>query len=237
MNPSFKPPAPVSDALRTKIYQDFMKNPEVNNVRALSQRYHLSLKRVDAILRLKGMEHAWIKEGKTLQTGFLTGMEKILGVKQDEEIRAALPEGERDWTRFDVHEADTLEQEEQRDAVRQRYQRLYFESVPEDGREPIVPSSLEHAKKRAKQHAKTEEAHKSDPKLMPRIRDTDTVKTPKHKVQVVSKPGRPTIKFVDVGGKFVDVEDRLRRIASGERRVKIKERKAEKKAALIEASS
>lgn len=61
MNPSFKPPPPVSDVLRTHIYNEFMKDPGNNNVRALSQRYHLSLKRVDAILRLKGMEKAWIK--------------------------------------------------------------------------------------------------------------------------------------------------------------------------------
>lgn len=38
-----------------------MSNPLKNTVRELSQRYHLSMKRVDAILRLKGMEAAWIK--------------------------------------------------------------------------------------------------------------------------------------------------------------------------------
>jgi hypothetical protein len=61
MNPSFRPPAPVSDALRTKMYKEYMQNPQENNVRVLSQRYHLSLKRVDAILRLKGQEEEWLK--------------------------------------------------------------------------------------------------------------------------------------------------------------------------------
>ena len=36
-----------------------MANPTENNVRALSQRFGLSLKRVDAILRLKGLEAHW----------------------------------------------------------------------------------------------------------------------------------------------------------------------------------
>lgn len=61
MNPSFIPPAPISDALRTKIYQEFMRDPKENSVRALSQIYHISMKRVDAILRLKGLESAWVK--------------------------------------------------------------------------------------------------------------------------------------------------------------------------------
>ena len=61
MNPSFLPPPPISDALRTKIYQEFMRDPKENSVRALSQTYHISLKRVDAILRLKGLENAWVK--------------------------------------------------------------------------------------------------------------------------------------------------------------------------------
>ena len=61
MNPSFKPPTPVSDRLRTTIWERFVDNPEVNSVRALAERYGLSLKRIDAILRLKGMEQSWIK--------------------------------------------------------------------------------------------------------------------------------------------------------------------------------
>lgn len=35
--------------------------------------------------------------------------------------------------RYDVHEADTLEHDENRDALRQRYQRAYWESIPETG--------------------------------------------------------------------------------------------------------
>jgi len=61
LNPSFKPPTPVSNALRNTLYQSFMANPKANSVRNLAGRYHLSMKRVDAILRLKGLEESWIK--------------------------------------------------------------------------------------------------------------------------------------------------------------------------------
>lgn len=79
------------------------------------------------------------------------------------------------------------------------------------------------------------EREKSNQKLMPHLKDTGTIKTPKSKVQVSKAPGRPTIEFVDVGGKFIDVEARLRKIAQAERRAKINARKAEEKqAALLE---
>lgn len=61
LNPSFKPPTPLSDELRTRLYRAYMTNPKLNSVRALAARHHLSLKRVDAILRLKGMEESWKK--------------------------------------------------------------------------------------------------------------------------------------------------------------------------------
>jgi hypothetical protein len=36
-----------------------MTDPNTNSVRVLAGRYHLSMKRVDAILRLKGLEEHW----------------------------------------------------------------------------------------------------------------------------------------------------------------------------------
>jgi hypothetical protein len=75
------------------------------------------------------------------------------------------------------------------------------------------------------------EREKSNQKLMPRLKNTSTIKTPKSKVQVSEASGRPTIQFVDVGGKFIDVEARLRKIARAERRAKINAKKAEEKQA------
>ncbi|KAF8628248.1 hypothetical protein AX15_004023 [Amanita polypyramis BW_CC] len=233
MNPSFLPPAPLSDAVRTRMYQEFMRDPVRNSVRVLSQRYHVSLKRVDAILRLKGLENAWVK-GKQLQVGFQQGMEKLLGVEEDERIRnAARRQARQDWTRYDVHEADTLEQEEDRDAARQRYQRSYWESTSESGGDPIVPGALEDAKRRAKRFSAKVEGLDSNRHLMPRIKDTEYIRTPQEKVQVVTKTGRPAIEFHDVGSKFLNPSERLHRIGVAQRRARVRmAKRAEKEAAI-----
>ena len=57
-------------------------------------------------------------------------MELILNASQSDKTERSFVNA----IRYDVHEADTLEAEERRDAARQRYQRSYWESVPEDGR-------------------------------------------------------------------------------------------------------
>ncbi|KAF7347394.1 hypothetical protein MVEN_01495200 [Mycena venus] len=212
MNRSFKPPVPISDATRSRIYADYMADPETNSIRALSQRYHVSLKRVEAILRLKGLEAAFVKN-KPLQTGFLWGMEMLLGVKSSPRVDVD--------ERADVHMADMLEQEENRDAARQRFQRQYWESI-----EPLLPASLEHAKKIAERSAQAAHDNKSNATLMPRFKDTDTIKSPRQKVQTVVREGRLPIHFVDVGGKFLQAEDRLRRMAVAERRKSVHARKS-----------
>ena len=61
LNPSFKPPTPISDAVKTEIWNDFMADPAKSDVRHLAQRHGLSIARVDAILRLKGLEEHWRK--------------------------------------------------------------------------------------------------------------------------------------------------------------------------------
>jgi hypothetical protein len=55
-------------------------------------------------------------------------MEKLLGVRTQRSYEGL------HQSRWDTVEADSLEQDENRDAQRQRYQRHYWESVPEDGR-------------------------------------------------------------------------------------------------------
>lgn len=63
MNPSFRPPPPISDHQREVMWQLFCRDNQKFSVRRLAKRFNLSLKRVDAILRLKGMEKDWIKVG------------------------------------------------------------------------------------------------------------------------------------------------------------------------------
>lgn len=53
-------------------------------------------------------------------------MEKLLATHPD------LPATEStDWIRYDAREADSLEEAENRDAARQRYERHYWESISE----------------------------------------------------------------------------------------------------------
>ena len=48
------------------MYNLFMKDPKKYNIRFLSRNFNISLKRVDAILRLKGLEQSWEKVSFTV---------------------------------------------------------------------------------------------------------------------------------------------------------------------------
>ena len=60
-NPTFKPPAPLSDKLRRTIYDSYVANPVANDHHALSTRYGVSVRRIEAIIRLKQLEVQWDK--------------------------------------------------------------------------------------------------------------------------------------------------------------------------------
>ncbi|KAI6136246.1 eukaryotic mitochondrial regulator protein-domain-containing protein, partial [Pisolithus sp. B1] len=201
LNPSFKPPTPLSNTLRTQLYQSYMRDPEMNSVRALSSRHNISIKRVDAILRLKGLEEAW-KKGKPLQTGFTQGMEWLLAVPQPHEIVKGSRDPSATNPRYDVGEAD--QQDEvggANDISRLRYQRMFWENVPE-GEEPIMPTILEDARSLAQPSEY------------------------KAKVTIVEpRPGRPAIKFVDVGNAFFDAQEQERRDREGARRAVLRARR------------
>jgi hypothetical protein len=198
-----------------------MANPGTNTVRSLAGRYHLSIKRVDAILRLKGLEESWIKEGKPLQTGFLKGMEQVLGVTYD----ASKYKIHEHWVESRIHtvEADALDQAEQDNHARTRYQRMFWEPVVE-GQEPVLPTALSKAREDAKRHGRSEESTKSgDVALgLGGIANTSSTTT-----------GRHTIKFVDVGTKFVDPKDRVRRMKESQRRAKIRSKNASKRRSAV----
>jgi hypothetical protein len=85
LNHSFKPPLPIPDELRTSLYRQFMMDPEKNSVRVLAASNHLSMKRVDAILRLKGLEEHW----KQVRTHFIL-MTRFHGGDYDEDISISL---------------------------------------------------------------------------------------------------------------------------------------------------
>jgi len=48
------------------------------------------------------------------------------------------------------------------------------------------------------------------------------------RVNIVERPGRPAIKFVDVGDMFLDVKDQERRAKESQRRAKVRARGKER---------
>lgn len=72
-----------------------------------------------------------LSQGKPLQTGFLAGMEEILGITQDRQVRrGALTRGV-DELGDDAVEADLQAEAEGNDEARHRYQRMFWEPVVE----------------------------------------------------------------------------------------------------------
>lgn len=207
LNPTFKPPPPISDNMKTRMYEEYMSNPETYNIRELSERYGISLKRVDAILRLKGLEEHWRKEENPLQTGFLAGMEKILGVSINSSVRTRQGANELGE---DATEADAMSDATADEKARERYQRLFWEPVL-DGKDSVLPTFLD--KERAsKAGAEARRAARMLPKGQ----------------HVVERPGRPTVTFVDVGTRFVQVKELAMRAKESRRRSLLKQHKRER---------
>ncbi|PPR06602.1 hypothetical protein CVT24_001787 [Panaeolus cyanescens] len=246
------PPPPISDQQKQLMYDLFMADPMKNRVRRLAKQFNISLKRVDAILRLKGLENDW-KKGIQVQTGFQSKMDHLLAAQTHTAAVAALsqplpknrpnaiyeegirnspddPENVRFMApevlpeRSDVQKADMLEQEERRDAARYRYERLYWESTPEDGREPVLPTVLQHVKQQAELKKLQEQAN-INKKLMPHVPQTAFIRRPRHAEFVVKRNTGPTTKFLDVGARFMDVDERKRRDAIADRKSRIRDKR------------
>lgn len=69
MNPTFSPLPPLADVVKTKIYNAYIINlistPSATDsvvVRAVSQKFGVSMDRVRAIIRLKELEKRWKDE-------------------------------------------------------------------------------------------------------------------------------------------------------------------------------
>ncbi|KAF8575206.1 hypothetical protein K439DRAFT_1420040 [Ramaria rubella] len=194
LNPTFKPPTPLSDKLRQSIYNSHVANPVANDLHTLSTRYGISIKRIDAIIRLKQLEVQWT-ESKPLQTGFLEGMERILGIKTGGRERELLEEISHP-ARENVNEADELSSGDQA-ARRRGISRTFFEPVDE-GEEAIIPRLLDE------QQEKLVASRKKRP-------DYPTI-------IVQPDPSKPAFKFVDVGLRWFDPKEHGRRQKESSRR-------------------
>lgn len=99
LNPSFKPPTPISNVQKERIYSAFVAakkgkegssqrhseageepKSETYYARQLALQFGLSIDRVKAIVRLKALEKNHAAAGKELQIAFMNGMEQALGV-------------------------------------------------------------------------------------------------------------------------------------------------------------
>jgi hypothetical protein len=93
LNPSFKPPTPISHVQKERIYKAFVAaakekegeqdgeaKSETYYARQLALQFGLSIDRIKAIVRLKALEKNLSASGKELQMQFLNGMEQALGV-------------------------------------------------------------------------------------------------------------------------------------------------------------
>ncbi|KAF9512778.1 hypothetical protein BS47DRAFT_1345022 [Hydnum rufescens UP504] len=187
LNPSFKPPPPLSDALRNQIFARWKSNPEHYNPRMLSIHYNLSIKRIEAIIRLKAHEAEYVKE-YPLQTAFAKAFESATGVYSKVPIEhqrsetlpptdaredAAVLDYSADWEQLPSSDVTSV----------------YWEPVNE-GEAPIVPTTLEKI-------------------AQERLSATHTEKPPKS----VSEVRRTT--FVDVGSRFQHTHHSVKKSSAG----------------------
>ncbi|KAJ2809123.1 hypothetical protein H4R20_000363 [Coemansia guatemalensis] len=83
LNPAFRPRSPLTDQLKEAIYKKYLEDPLRNTPRVLGDNYKVSIKRIEAILKLKAIEYHMVKhEGFVPQKKFTNGMESIMGVQK-----------------------------------------------------------------------------------------------------------------------------------------------------------
>ncbi|KAG8862906.1 hypothetical protein FRB96_000324 [Tulasnella sp. 330] len=212
MNPSFKPRAPISDVQRQIIFDAHAEDQNLNSIRVLSERFGISLKRVEAIIRLKALEFEWKQGNRPLRTNFLMGMESALGVIPFKPSNATSITARS--LNSNTHLADTAAEEDANSIteVQRGIPKMYWEGV-EDGQEPLVAplvASLadEHAQKVADSLAASAKFLASHQHVVP-----------------AKMEGRAPTVFVDVGTKFMIPKEERKRQKAAAARKKQKEKK------------
>ncbi|KAJ2663762.1 hypothetical protein IW148_002320 [Coemansia sp. RSA 1199] len=82
LNPYFNPRPPIADSVKESLYKDYLEDPVRNTPRVLSEKYRISIKRAEAIIKLKAIEHHMVAYGKIVaQKNFTSGMESMLSVR------------------------------------------------------------------------------------------------------------------------------------------------------------
>ncbi|KAI1310796.1 hypothetical protein EDD11_003673 [Mortierella claussenii] len=83
MNPLFKPTPPISNSAKEEIYRLHRSDSRKWTPRQLGTKYNISIKRVEAILRLKHLEKEMVADGYVAQENYTKGMEQLMGVKAE----------------------------------------------------------------------------------------------------------------------------------------------------------
>ena len=65
LNPAFRPPPPVHQSVRDEMWRLHTEAPAQWTVRALADRYRVSLAKAEAVLRLKALEEEFVHEVRT----------------------------------------------------------------------------------------------------------------------------------------------------------------------------
>ncbi|KAJ2077662.1 hypothetical protein H4R24_005000 [Coemansia sp. RSA 988] len=85
LNPAFRPRSPLTDQIKEAIYKKYLNDPLRNTPRVLGEIYKVSIKRIEAVLKLKAIEYHMVKhEDFKPQKKFTSGMESIMGVQKGE---------------------------------------------------------------------------------------------------------------------------------------------------------
>jgi len=215
MNPTFRPPRPNSSGLRDFIFKLHVKDPETNSVRALASEFGLSVGRVEAIIKLKGVEQKWKMADKPLRLNFQHEMESALGVKPfnlTSHVHQARIVG--NYTLADLA-AD--EDPSKLSTLDHGVQKIWWEGVV-DGEEPIVgPHLVALAERRAAKAAQSEAA------------SAEFAASHSHVVEPHVEGRHPTV-FIDVGLKFLNAKDEAKRQKAADARRRLKMKPAVRKA-------
>jgi hypothetical protein len=128
LNPTFRPNPPLTDATRRAIFAQWQRDPTYWTPRQLSQSYGISIKRVEAILKLKALEARMVADGFVVQTDYVKGMEQMLVAQSKpiirENVREMIPSvGKPRYVAIDEDSTFTAE-----DAARY-LNRLPFEEI------------------------------------------------------------------------------------------------------------
>ncbi|CAG7851707.1 SubName: Full=Uncharacterized protein {ECO:0000313/EMBL:CCA68742.1} [Serendipita indica DSM 11827] len=200
LNPSFKPPPPITDKLRTEIFNKHLEKGKTEE--ELSSEYKLGINRIRAILRLKKLEQLWVMN-KIRHHQFQSRMERYLGAQidpYDKSRQAARDSANR--IDIDVHTHSIGEST--------RLQRVYFEMVPE-GQNPPLAQHLDLAQ------AVTEEAEAAlagskkalslrhltvAPVTLLKENGTPYDSATKYKWFYPAKAGRTPYTFIDAGDRY-----------------------------------